>query len=181
MSDQTPDNTSNNQQQPNPINPQAMGLATLDLICREYLGSVIQSRHIFNQNGANLVYTHGCDMANKLGLNDRQKMNITPFPSPTSIQITQPAQAEQSQQAERAAQTQQREEKAEQPETSRTKSALKTAAIVALGAALGATGLAAGPAAISVINEVFQTNQSQNTTDPATPRGQGNVGFSVES
>lgn len=71
----------------NPLNsPQ---FDTLDAIVREYVRVKLQSIDIRNYNGANLAYTHAADMANKLGLDERQKIGITPFPAPTTVSIQQ--------------------------------------------------------------------------------------------
>lgn len=59
----------------------------LDWIVKEYLSTKIQRQHIMNQNGANLVYNHGRNMAQKLGLTDN---GITPFPAPTNITVQHP-------------------------------------------------------------------------------------------
>lgn len=47
----------------------------------------IKSKNILNQNGANLVYLHGRDMANKLGI---ESDYVMPYPSRTEIAIEEP-------------------------------------------------------------------------------------------
>lgn len=60
------------------------GADMLEWAVGHYLAAKIQSQHILNQNGANLVYNHGRDIAKKLGLDEKA---ITPFPSPSNTQI----------------------------------------------------------------------------------------------
>lgn len=64
------------------------GQDLLEWVVAQYFASKIQSKHILNYNGANLAYTHAVDIANKLGLTDRQKALITPFPSPVNLTVT---------------------------------------------------------------------------------------------
>lgn len=54
-----------------------------------WAGEKIKQKNIMNQNGANLVYSHGRDIANKLGLSEEEKRAITPFPSVTKISNTE--------------------------------------------------------------------------------------------
>lgn len=56
---------------------------TLDEIVREWARAQIQRMDIVNYNGAQLSYNHQADMANRLGLSDKQKLGVTPFPCPT--------------------------------------------------------------------------------------------------
>ena len=58
-----------------------MGDPLLDEIVRKYLGEKIKHQNILNQNGANLVYLHGQDMARQLNLPDDICQNITPYPA----------------------------------------------------------------------------------------------------
>lgn len=61
---------------------------TLDDIVREWARTQIQQQDIVNYNGAQLSYNHQSDMANRLGLTDRQKLGVTPFPCPTNQTLT---------------------------------------------------------------------------------------------
>ena len=56
-------------------------------LSQAYLGEKIKKLNILNQNGANLVYTHGRDIAHKLGFSEDELANITPFPAPTTVVI----------------------------------------------------------------------------------------------
>jgi hypothetical protein len=58
---------------------------TFNEVLREFARAKIQKEHIHNYNGANLAYTHGADMANKLGLSEGQKLGVQPFPSSQSV------------------------------------------------------------------------------------------------
>lgn len=60
----------------------------LDDIVREWARAQIQKLDIWNYNGAMLSYNHQADMANRLGLTDRQKLGVTPFPCPTNQSVT---------------------------------------------------------------------------------------------
>jgi outer membrane biosynthesis protein TonB len=59
-------------------------------ILRAYAGEKIKQMNVLTQGGANLVYNHGVDVARKLGFTDEQISNITPFPAPTTIVVSQP-------------------------------------------------------------------------------------------
>ena len=50
----------------------------------------LKARNILNQNGANLVFLHGQDMAKKLGLNPD---DIMPYPGHAVVSIETPAPA----------------------------------------------------------------------------------------
>ena len=63
---------------------------TLDDIVRQWARAKIQRIDIMNYNGANLAYTHGADMANRLGLSDTQRLGVTPFPASTSVRVDAP-------------------------------------------------------------------------------------------
>lgn len=54
-------------------------------IKKQYAAAKIQAIHVMNYNGAMLSYNHQSDMANKLGLDERQKLDVTPFPMGTKI------------------------------------------------------------------------------------------------
>ena len=63
---------------------------TLDDIVREWARAKIQKMDILNHNGAMLAYTSKAELANRVGLTDRQKLGVTPFPSPpSSVTVTQ--------------------------------------------------------------------------------------------
>ena len=61
----------------------------MDWALREYMAAKIQKQHIMNQAGANLIYNHGRNIEKQLGL--PPATGITPFPAPTTVQVTQPA------------------------------------------------------------------------------------------
>jgi hypothetical protein len=63
---------------------------TMNDSIKEYMRTTIQKKDIFNQNGANLVYLHGKDMANKLNLTPQEKLGVTPFPTQTNISVMTP-------------------------------------------------------------------------------------------
>lgn len=73
-----------------PLDP-GMHQDTLDAIVREWARAKIQKLDILNHNGAMMVYNAKADLANKLGLSEKQKLGVTPFPSPSSLAITQAA------------------------------------------------------------------------------------------
>jgi hypothetical protein len=58
---------------------------TLDEIVREWARTKIQRVDILNHNGAMLAYTDKANVANKLGLTEKQKLGVTPFPSSYTI------------------------------------------------------------------------------------------------
>lgn len=57
---------------------------TLDEIVREWARAQIQRMDIVNYNGAQMSYNHQADMSNRLGLSEKQKLGVTPYPCPTS-------------------------------------------------------------------------------------------------
>ena len=57
---------------------------TLDQIVREWARAQIQRMDIVNYNGAQLSYNHQADMSNRLGLSEKQKLGVTPYPCPTN-------------------------------------------------------------------------------------------------
>jgi outer membrane biosynthesis protein TonB len=52
-----------------------------------WAGEKIKKINILNQNGANLAYVHGQDIAKKLGLEKDVRDNITPFPATVNIAV----------------------------------------------------------------------------------------------
>jgi hypothetical protein len=138
----------------------------LDWLVKEYLSTKIQRAHIINQNGANLVYNHGRNMAQKLGLTDN---GITPFPAPTNITVQHP-----------------------QPPPLPANPVWKQ---VAFGAAMLGAGAALGPVgslAVGAIGNMLGVNQPTGaqppetavdgtigTPDPGTP-GSAEVGIRIE-
>lgn len=52
-----------------------------------WFGEKLKALNIMNQNGANLVYTHGKDVGRKLGLPEEDLANIMPYPQKTEIHI----------------------------------------------------------------------------------------------
>lgn len=120
------------------------GGSLLDWVVQQYLGAKIQKEHILNQNGANLVYNHGRDIAKKLGLDTA---GITPFPANTTINVEQtPAQSQPT-----------------APQTSTLQKLAMSAALVTAGA--GIPYLAG--AAIDAISPGTDAGESQQITEPA--------------
>lgn len=135
--------------------PQQSGAdpALMDWIVKEYLGTKIQRQHIMNQAGANMIYNHGMDVAQKLGVPTN---GITPFPAPTSVTIQQPSQP--------------------------PRSALNTWQQLGLGAAMLGAGAALGPlgsAAVGAIGQMLTGPQQPPVVAPVIP-GKGDVGITIE-
>lgn len=153
----------------------------MERIIDDYLSAQLQGRHILNQNGANLVYNHACDTANKLGLTNEQKSKIVPFPAPVSLSINTGGQSTESSAAEKSTTTTTADG---QPRKSSPIGTLaKYAATAILGGGVGLGGM--------ILHDVL-------TSTPSTPNSQqsiqieqnethqhesqdGRVGFSVES
>jgi hypothetical protein len=112
-------------------------------IVKAYAAAKIQRLHILNQNGANMVYNHGRDIANKLGLGNppqgeaNQNLGITPFPNPSS----------------------QNNVSVSDSSTARRSSPLATAALV-VSSLLGGAGLA------TILPLYFQKPASTAPTEP---------------
>jgi len=59
-------------------------------LAKAYLGEKIKGLNIHNQNGSNLVFLHGKDVAKKLGLSEDDIKQITPFPATQTVVIESP-------------------------------------------------------------------------------------------
>lgn len=125
----------------------------MDWALREYMAAKIQKQHIMNQAGANLVYNHGRNIEKQLGL--APSTGITPFPAPTTIQMTQP----------------------EAKKTPVWQQLALGGAMLGAGAALGPLGsLAVG----ALGNLVGANQQAAQPAAPVTLPGQGDVGIRIE-
>lgn len=123
---------------------------TLDDIIREWARAEIQRMDIVNYNGAQMSYNHQADMANRLGLSDRQKLGVTPFPCPSNqtLNISSDAAAdkpadsnktnENDSQQVSAPQPQPQPQPTNQPSNQPASVFWKTIAAAALGAAVSA-------------------------------------------
>lgn len=127
----------------------------MDWAVREYMAAKIQKQHIMNQAGANLVYNHGRNIEKQLGL--APSTGITPFPAPTTIQMSQPA--------------------PEQKKTPVWQQLALGGAMLGAGAALGPLGsLAVG----ALGNLIGANQQAVQPALPVTLPGQGDVGIRIE-
>jgi len=135
--------------------PEAAGGGTdnvMDWALREYMAAKIQKQHIMNQAGANLIYNHGRNIEKQLGL--APATGITPFPAPTTVQVTQPP--------------------AEQKKTPVWQQLALGGAMLGAGAALGPLG----SMAVGAIGNLMGVGQQ--AANPVTLPGQGDVGIRIE-
>jgi len=63
---------------------------TMDSIMAAYARAKIQRIEILNHNGSMLGHVDKMAMANAMGLDEKQRLGVTPFPTPTSINISGP-------------------------------------------------------------------------------------------
>ena len=61
---------------------------TMDAIVSAYARAKIQRMEILNHNGSMLGHVSKMAMANAMGLDERQRLGVTPFPCPTNINIS---------------------------------------------------------------------------------------------
>ena len=151
--------------------------STLDTIFREWARAQIQMLDIRNYNGAMLAYNHQADTANRLGLDDKQKLGVTPFPSPTTsnLHISQPG----SESPPQAIDT--RQAVAPPPVTGGQKP--KSSWLPVLGAALLSgtlVGGTAGTTAYMMSGNQPQVQQEQPATQQQIAPANGTVGVEVE-
>ena len=62
---------------------------TMVEIIRGWAGEALKAKNILNQNGANLVYLHGKDVAHKLGLTEDEIAHIMPFPTKNVVSVSE--------------------------------------------------------------------------------------------
>jgi len=132
--------------------PQAGGDNLMDWALREYMAAKIQRQHIMNQAGANMIYNHGRNIEKQLGL--PPATGITPFPAPTTVQVSQPP--------------------AEQKKTPVWQQLALGGAMLGAGAALGPLGAMA----VGAIGNILGVEQEQ--APPVTLPGTGDVGIRIE-
>lgn len=124
----------------------------MDWALREYITAKIQRQHIMNQAGANMIYNHGRNIEKQLGL--PPATGITPFPAPTTIQMSQPA-----------------------PDQKRTPVWQQ----LALGGAMLGAGAALGPLGSMAVGAIGNLmGVGQQAPAPVTLPGQGDVGIRIE-
>lgn len=70
-------------------NNQVLGhyISSAEEMARHSMERKIQAGHIINHHGAMQMYLANARLANVMGLNEDQKSNITPFPSPNRVTI----------------------------------------------------------------------------------------------
>lgn len=64
-----------------------------------WFGEQLKAKNILNQNGANLVFVHGKDMARKVGLTEEEISHIMPYPGKTVVLVGSSPQDEQQNEA----------------------------------------------------------------------------------
>lgn len=122
----------------------------LDWALQNYLAAKIQRQHILNQGGANFVYNAGRNDEKQLGLPPA----ITPFPAPTTVQVTQPP-----------------------PEPRK----MATWQQLALGGAMLGAGAALGPLGSMAMGALGNwLGANQKPADSIILPGQGDVGIRIE-
>lgn len=137
---------------------------TIESIVREWARAKIQQIDIMNYNGAQMAYNHQADVANKLGLSEKQKLGVTPFPCPTNQTIVAAGESK----------------KVEEPQEPPTAvEAVKTTLLQKLAPYLIGAALTGGPLGGFMLANALPSEPRDEQTQTITYSDDGRVGVDV--
>ena len=134
---------------------------------RQWIGEKIKRENILNQNGANMTYVHGVDIARKVGLpDDMIRGKITPFPATQTVIVG-------GEKGEKESNEVTPENIGKDKRSSMAKKLLASTAIALVGGSLGV-------AAMAIANPSKDNNNPNSTTIVMPDNPNGSVGLRIE-